>query len=88
MVTALIPKERLCFGPDATLGFHMARAGWNDPTPKPQSTRWMIDRYPVVIRDWIKAKGGLAKMPQLNEYWILEAPQLWTMGFRRCQSND
>jgi hypothetical protein len=44
----------------------------------------MIDRYPVVIRDWIKAQGGLAKMPQLNEYWILEAPQLWTMGFRRC----
>jgi hypothetical protein len=88
MVTALIPKERLCFGPDASLGFHMARAGWNDPTPKPQGTQWMIDRYPVVIQDWIKAKGGLAKMPQLKEYWTLEAPQLWTMGYRRCQSND
>jgi hypothetical protein len=46
-------------------------------------TMWMVNQYPDDIRNWIEAKGGVAKMP-LNTFWTLPASDLWQMGYRRC----
>ena len=61
LVTAMIPKERVCITQRAALGFH---AGWvNDDTGKrvitPEGTRLLYEMYPPTIRSWINKHGGL-----------------------------
>jgi hypothetical protein len=61
LVTAMIPKERICITKRAALGFH---AGWvNDETGKrvvsTDGTRLMYQMYPAAIRSWIDKQGGL-----------------------------
>ena len=75
-------KRRLCFGENATLQFHKARH--YDGTSSLESTRWMVNGYPQDIRTWIVAMGGIEAMPHRNGFWILTAPQLWQMGYKRC----
>ena len=82
MVTARIPKHRLCFGKDAYLNFHMARLSVDGP-PAIEDTKWMISVYPDDIRKWINARGGLENMPY-EGFWRLPASELWKMGYRRC----
>jgi hypothetical protein len=79
-----LPSERLCFTPSARLGFHKAR---NSMTNEPawDTTTTMVQSYPPNIREWIAQRGGIWGMP-LNGYWILTAPELWKMGYRRCDS--
>ena len=84
LITAQIPKERLCFGSEASLQFHKASTSRNDPTPHLQATQWMIARYPQDIQNWIAAKGGITKMPNGNNFWTLDANELWAMGYRKC----
>jgi hypothetical protein len=48
-----------------------------------EGTQWMIDKYPADIQAWIKAKGGREKMP-IFRFWLLEAPELWKLGYRKC----
>ena len=74
----------LCFGSEASLQFHKASASRNDPTPHLQATQWMIARYPQDIQNWIAAKGGITKMPNGNNFWTLDANELWAMGYRKC----
>jgi hypothetical protein len=62
LVTAMIPKERVCITQRAALGFH---AGWvNDDTGKriitPEGTRLLYEMYPPTIRSWINKHGGLS----------------------------
>jgi len=56
---------------------------WSHLPPAPDSGKWMVDSYPADIRAWIDAKGGYAKLP-MNGYWVLTAPDLWKMGYRKC----
>lgn len=63
LVTALIPKQRICVTERAKLGFH---AGWVDDqngerTVSIEGTRLMYQMYPREIRHWIKLHGGLGK---------------------------
>jgi hypothetical protein len=44
----------------------------------------MIARYPQDIQNWIAAKGGITKMPNGNNFWTLNANELWAMGYRKC----
>ena len=83
LVTAYIPKDRICFSDRAVLAFHHS---WFAETGEinPKGTKWMIDSYPADIRGWIVAYGGLAKMPIGSSYWTLPAKELWEMGYRRC----
>jgi hypothetical protein len=77
-----LPKERLCFASEATLAFHMPRLA---TTGKP-SLNWgffLYLEYPREVRDWIDSKGGYAKLPT-DDYWLLTAPEMWKMGYRRC----
>lgn len=77
-----IPRERICFGPDARLRFHMARE-YQDGPPSLKWAQYMIDKYPTNLQDWINAKGGAAALPLIG-YWSLPAAELWKMGYRRC----
>jgi hypothetical protein len=49
----------------------------------PATTRWMINQYPLEIRNWINARGGVTKMTVEN-YWTLTAKELWKMGYSKC----
>jgi hypothetical protein len=44
LVTSYISKDKLCFGRDAVLMFHMAR--YPDGRPALGGTQWMINQYP------------------------------------------
>lgn len=61
LVTAIIPKQRICITERAALGFH---ASWvDDQTGRPaisaEGTRLLYQMYPPTIRDWITKNGGL-----------------------------
>ena len=83
MVFAGVPRERLCFGPDAWVNFHSARITAGG-FPAPTSNRYMYNSYPQDIRDWIDSKGGWEALP-LEGFWTLRAPNLWKMGYRKCE---
>jgi hypothetical protein len=83
LITARIPKNRLCFAADAHLAFHWSRLVSGDGPVSREATQWMLDRYPEDIRAWIDALGGIDKLPQTG-YWVLPASTLWSMGYRRC----
>jgi hypothetical protein len=81
LVTAYIPKERLCFGKTAMLAFHLAR--FPNGEPSTEGSRSMFNAYPEDIRAWLRAKGGLEKMP-LQGFWLMFPSELWQMGYRDC----
>ena len=64
LVTALIPRDRICITERAMLGFH---AGWfenkaGERVTSPTGTRVLYELYPPVIRSWIARQGGLGKV--------------------------
>jgi len=82
LVTAYVPKERLCFGQTAVLGFHLARLPNGQPA---MIASWaMFNSYPQDIRMWLETKGGVENMP-LDSLWLLFPSELWKMGYRRCE---
>jgi hypothetical protein len=63
LVTALIPRDRICITERAVLGFH---AGWfenkaGERVTSPTGTRVLYLMYPPIIRNWIDRQGGLGK---------------------------
>ena len=63
LVTALIPKNRICITERAMLGFH---AGWfenksGERMISPTGTRVLYEMYPPIIRNWIARQGGLGQ---------------------------
>ena len=63
LVTALIPRDRICITERAMLGFH---AGWfenkaGERVTSPTGTRVLYLMYPPIIRNWIDRQGGLGK---------------------------
>jgi hypothetical protein len=63
LVTALIPKDRICITKRAMLGFH---AGWFENEAGEQvtslaGTRALYQMYPPIIWAWIGRQGGLGK---------------------------
>ncbi len=61
LVTAMIPKSRVCITDRAALGFH---AGWFDDETgnrivSSEGTRLLYVMYPPKIRSWITRHGGL-----------------------------
>jgi hypothetical protein len=61
LVTALIPKDRICITQRAMLGFH---AGWfenksGERAISSTGTGVLYQMYPPVIRNWIIRQGGL-----------------------------
>ena len=63
LVTALIPRDKICITERAMLGFH---AGWfenkaGERVTSPTGTRVLYEMYPPVIRNWIARQGGLSR---------------------------
>ncbi len=61
LVTALIPRDKICITERAMLGFH---AGWfenkaGERVVSPTGTRVLYEMYPPIIRNWISRRGGL-----------------------------
>jgi hypothetical protein len=83
LITAFIPKERLCFAEGSFMAFHSARTV-QSPAPKIEATLAMYRSYPVEIQHWIDRNGGPYKMT-VETYWTLYAPDLWAMGYPRCK---
>jgi hypothetical protein len=83
LVMVLVPADRLCFGKNASLQFHMARNGKTGEPDMEFTKKWMIDQYPQDIRNWILAKGGVEKM-NVQQMLTLDAAELWKMGYREC----
>src|SRR5262245_44529182 len=87
LVTVFIPRERLCFGETAWLGFHQALLP-NGAVSKgtTQTTEMMFDSYPPDIRRWLSERGGTKKMPDNSiGFWAISASELWKMGYRKCE---
>lgn len=82
MVLIQIPHERLCFGPQAVLGFHVATVG---NKPHYAATEHLMEGFPASVRKWFDAKGGVYQMPHGANYWYLAAQELYAMGFARCK---
>jgi hypothetical protein len=80
LVMSVVPKERLCFGDYASLQFHLATVSGRVAIP---TSTWMLMSYPRDIRDWLIARGGVGGMTVYN-FLVLEAPELWGMGYRKC----
>jgi hypothetical protein len=81
LVTALIPRDRICITERAMLGFH---AGWFENkagkrVTSPTGTRLLYEMYPPIIQNWIARQGGLGKRTI-----VLEGPELAAV-YRSCQ---
>jgi hypothetical protein len=65
LVVGIVPRNRICVTPRAELGFH---AAWvpgpnGQPVPSAAGTQALWAMYPLHVRQWIRARGGLsAKM--------------------------
>jgi hypothetical protein len=92
LIMAYVPRERICFGEAASLGFHLARkvtAEAKDPygVGDMETSRWMLNQYPQDIRTWIKNKGGFEWM-SIGDNLTLDAVELWAMGYRKCEPDE
>jgi hypothetical protein len=85
LITAHVPKERLCFAPGAFLAFHAAT--WTPKPPHqiaPAATRDMYLSYPAEVQQWIDARGGYDKLT-VESYWTMYDRELWAIGYPKCR---
>jgi hypothetical protein len=84
MILAYVPSNRICFAYGASLMFHKAQTKHDDVTvPNTPTTQWMLDQYSPDIRTWLIRRGGVEEMT-VKKFWILDATELWEMGYRKC----
>jgi hypothetical protein len=83
MIVAIVPADRICFAEHASLQFHSSRDQVSG-VPGDDTNRWMFNQYPQDIREWIKTKGGIEKLT-IFAMWKLDAEELWSMGYRKCE---
>ena len=82
MVLGIVPRDRICVTPRASLGFHQAYYD-KDITfgiriVSEEGTSELMSYYPAEVRDWLKRNGGLtAGMKRLKngaELWKIANP--------------
>jgi hypothetical protein len=85
MIMAYVPKSRICFAWGSSLRFHQARAGITveTATPSNSTTQYMLNKYPLDIKTWLEKRGGVQEMT-VEKFWVLDATELWEMGYRKC----
>lgn len=82
LITAYVPKDRLCFAPGAFLAFHSALTA--DRQAHPYATAGMYLSYPAEIRQWIDDRGGYQKLT-IESFWTMYDRDLWAIGYQRCK---
>jgi hypothetical protein len=84
LVLGIVPRDRICVTRRAMLGFH---AAWmpgpqGRPVPSQVGTQALWDMYPMHVRRWINARGGLS--PKMM---FLRGRELMSM-YPECNSGD
>jgi hypothetical protein len=79
MLLGIIPRNRICVTPHASLVFHSAWDMEGDNAVASEGNRILWSTYPESVRRWIKSHGGLH-----SQMIILQGPELAAM-FPSCQ---
>ncbi len=79
LVLGIVPLNRVCVTPKASLGFHQA---YYDKTwtfgfkvTSYAGTADLVSYYPPSVKEWISRQGGLT--PQMKR--VKNGPELWSM---------
>ena len=79
LVLGIVPLNRICVTPRASLGFHAAyydRAyTFGVKVTSYAGTNDLMSYYPSTVKDWIRRKGGLT--PDMKK--VRNGPELWAM---------
>ena len=79
LVLGIVPLNRVCVTPRASLGFHQAYydTSWTMGVKVMSyaGTADLVSYYPQSVKDWIQRKGGLT--PQMKR--IKNGPDLWAI---------
>lgn len=79
MLLGIIPHNRICVTPRASLVFHSAWDMEGDKAVASEGNRILWSTYPESVRRWIKSHGGL-----YSQMIILRGPELAAM-FPSCR---
>lgn len=82
MVLGIVPRDRICVTPRASLGFHQAfydtDTTFGIKIVSEEGTSELMSYYPTEVKDWLKKRGGLsAEMKRLRngaELWKIANP--------------
>jgi len=79
LVLGIVPLNRICVTPRASLGFHAAyfARSWTMGVKVTSyaGTRDLMDHYPSSVKEWLRRKGGLT--PDMKR--VRNGPELWAM---------
>ena len=79
LVLGIVPLNRICVTPKASLGFHQAyydRAwSFGFKVTSYAGTADLVSYYPQSVKDWISRNGGLT--PEMKR--VKNGPDLWTI---------
>ena len=79
LVLGIVPLNRICATPKASLGFHQAYydKAWTFgfKVVSDAGTADLMSYYPKQVKDWISRHGGLT--PEMKR--VKNGPDLWTM---------
>jgi hypothetical protein len=79
LVLGIVPLNRICVTPRASLGFHAAYFDkaytLGIKVTSYAGTADLMSYYPSSVKDWIKRKGGLT--PEMKR--VRNGPDLWAM---------
>jgi hypothetical protein len=82
MVLGIVPRDRICVTPRASLGFHQAYYDtditFGIKVASDEGTSELMSYYPTELKDWLKRRGGLTtEMKRLKngaELWKIANP--------------
>ncbi len=82
MVLGIVPRNRICVTPRASLGFHQAyyhtSYTFGIKVASEEGTSELMAFYPAEVRDWLKRRGGLTtEMKRIRngeELWKIANP--------------
>jgi hypothetical protein len=79
LVLGIVPLNRICVTPKASLGFHQAYIdkAWTFGMKimSDAGTQELLSYYPPPVKEWIRRNGGLT--PEMKR--VKNGPELWAM---------
>jgi hypothetical protein len=81
MILGAVPQDKICVTNHATLGFHAAYNPGKGHAINVEATKLLYSHYPIPVRNWIDARGGLK-----SHMIFLRGKELMNM-YRACRLN-
>ena len=79
LVLGIVPLNRVCVTPRASLGFHMAyydkATTFGVKVTSYEGTAELMSYYPTTVKDWLDRHGGIA--PDMKK--VKNGPELWAI---------